>query len=110
MISYDDFSKIKIVLGEILSVERVEDSNKLLVLTVDMGEDDPRQIVSGISKFFPDIADLLGEKCLFVANLEPRNIMGFESQGMILAFLNEETGDFSLVCPDKDMPAGLRLG
>jgi methionyl-tRNA synthetase len=85
MISIDEFKKLEIKIGEIKSAESIEGSEKLLKLSVDMGEENPRQVVSGIAKFFPDPQTLVGRKCAFAANLEPRSIMGLESQGMILA-------------------------
>jgi methionyl-tRNA synthetase len=103
MITIDDFHKVEIRVGQIMSAERVPDTEKLIKLTVDFGlkptepaspalvleenpgEKDVRQIVSGIAEYFPDPEALVGKKCAFVANLEPRNIKGFESQGMIMA-------------------------
>ena len=94
-ISLEDFKKIDIKIGEILSAEKVPETDKLLKLAVDFGEEKPRQIISGISTFFPDLQVLVGKKCAFVANLEPRTIKGLESQGMILAVSGgEESGQF----------------
>jgi methionyl-tRNA synthetase len=85
-IAYDDFKKIEIKIGKILAVERIEKSEKLLKLTVYFLENNgPRQILSGIAKYFPNIEDLINKKCAFVTNLEPKPLMGFESNGMILA-------------------------
>lgn len=84
-ISIDDFKKLEIKIGLILNVEKIEGSEKLLKLSVDMGEENPRQIVSGVAKFFPDEQTLVGKKCAFASNLEPRKLMGLISQGMILA-------------------------
>ncbi len=112
MISIEDFQKIDIRVGKILSAEKVEGSNKLLKLSVDLGEERTRQIVSGIAKFFPDLDKLLEMKCMFVANLEPKTIYGLESEGMILAVSTDETmpddGEvkFSLLMPNPDMPLG----
>jgi methionyl-tRNA synthetase len=105
MISIDDFKKIEIKVGQILAVEKVPDTDKLLKLTVDMGEPNPRTIVSGIALYFPDIQVLAGKKCVFVANLEPRMLRGIESQGMILA-VSTEDGKFSLLEPNSEIPAG----
>ena len=107
IINYEDFSKLDIVLGEIKSVEIVEDADKLLKLTVDIGEDEPRQIVSGIRLFFEDPQELVGKKCPFLANLQPRVIRGLESQGMILAA--EQGGVFALFNPSNELPSGTRL-
>lgn len=114
MINIDDFKKIDIAVGEILSVEKIENSKKLLKLSVNLGEEKPRQIISGIARYFPDESKLVGKKCMFVANLEPRMINGLESQGMILAVSTDENipdaeeGKFSLIMPDQDIPAGTR--
>lgn len=105
MIPIDDFKKIEIKIGEILSAEKVPDTDKLLRLSVAMGEDVPRQIVSGIAMHFPDPSALVGKKCAFAANLEPRVIRGLESNGMILA-VSTEDGKFSLLEVSGDMPAG----
>ena len=105
MISIDDFKKIELKVGKILSVEKVLETDKLLRLSVDMGEEVPRQIVSGIAMYFPEIEVLVGKKCMFVANLEPRTIRGLESQGMVLA-ISTEDGKFSLLEPAEDIPAG----
>ncbi len=105
MITFEDFKKIEIRVGKILSAEKIPETDKLLKLSVDLGEPTPRQIVSGISMYFPDCSVLVGRKCMFVANLEPRTIRGFESQGMIFA-VSTEDGLFSLLSPDVDLPAG----
>ncbi|MCK9351662.1 MAG: hypothetical protein WCT49_03290 [Candidatus Paceibacterota bacterium] len=105
MINIEDFAKVEIKTGEILSVERVEGSVKLLKLSVNFGEEGPRQIVSGIAGYFPDISVLIGKKCAFCTNLEPRTILGLESNGMIMA-VSTDDGKFSLLEIGKDIPAG----
>ena len=107
MISYDDFTKIDIRAGKILSAEKIEGSEKLLKLMVDFAEEVPRQIVSGISKYFPDAQILVGKTAMFVTNLEPRMIFGFESNGMLFAVSTAE-GAFSLLEPDETIPPGTR--
>ncbi len=104
MVSIDDFKKLEIKIGKILSAEKVPETDKLLKLSVDMGEEAPRQIVSGISLYFPDPAALVGKKVAFAANLEPRTIRGLESQGMILAVSGEEF--FSLLETNESVPPG----
>ena len=88
--------------GQITQAEKVEDSNKLLRLQVDFG-DENRQVISGIAKYY-STEELLNKKLVFVTNLAVRKIMGLESQAMILA---ADVGG-SAVClqPDKDVPAG----
>ena len=107
MITIEDFQKIDIRVGKILSVEKVVDTDKLLKLSVDMGEENPRQIVSGIATYFPDCAVLVGKKCMFVANLEPRIIRGLESNGMLFA-LSDKDGHFSLLEPNEDISVGTK--
>lgn len=103
MISFEDFAKVEIRAGRILSAEPVEGSEKLLRLSVDFGEENPRQVLSGIAKFV-SVADLVGETCAFVTNLEPRKIMGLESQAMILAFSGDDF--FSLLKVPENVPPG----
>lgn len=111
MISYEDFKRVEIKAGKILAAEKIPETDKLLKLSVDFAEKDttgnpkPRQIVSGISFYFPDPQTLVGKTCMFVTNLEPRTIRGFESQGMILAVSVPEVG-FSLLEPNSSIPPG----
>jgi len=106
-ITIDEFKKVDIAVGLILTAEKIADTDKLLKLVVDLGEPTSRQVVSGISLYFPDPSVLVGKKAMFVANLEPRMIKGFESQGMILA-VSTEDGKFSLLSPTENVPAGTR--
>ncbi len=108
MISIDDFKKIELAVGKILSAEKIPDTDKLLRLSVDLAEEQPRQIISGISTYFPDPNVLIGKKCMFVANLEPRTIRGYESNGMILAVSTEDGENFSLLEPNDSIPVGVR--
>lgn len=107
MISFDDFAKIEVRAGKILSAEKIPDTDKLLKLSVDFAEEKPRQIVSGISLYFPDPAVLVGKTCMFVTNLEPRTIKGYESNGMLFAVSTPE-GAFSLLEPNSSIPPGTK--
>lgn len=104
MISFDDFKKLNIKIGKVVSAERVPDTDKLVRLMVDVGEEEFRQIVSGIAEY-AECASLVGRKFPFIINLEPRTIRGFESNGMILA-ISSEDGTFSFLEPSSDVPAG----
>lgn len=84
MITFDDFAKVELKVGKVLSAEPVEGSEKLIKLMVDIGEENPRQIFAGIVKFYTP-EELIGKNIIVVANLEPRKMMGSESQGMLLA-------------------------
>jgi|SRR3989344_291098 len=108
MISYEDFSKIEIRAGKIISAEKIPDTDKLLKLMVDFAELTPRQIVSGISAYFPDPAVLVGRTSMFVTNLEPRTIKGFESNGMLFALSTPEGESFSLLEPNSTIPLGTK--
>ncbi|RJP46199.1 MAG: methionine--tRNA ligase subunit beta [Armatimonadetes bacterium] len=83
MITIDDFLKLELKVGTVIQVEDVPGSDKLLRLMVDLGEEIPRQILSGIKQWYKP-EKLVGKQFIFIANLEPRQIMGMESQGMIL--------------------------
>lgn len=107
IISYADFAKLDIALGTIVSVAAIEGADKLLKLMVDVGEEKPRQILSGIKEYFEDIQVLVGKQCPFLLNLEPRIIRGLESQGMILASDTEEV--FTLLIPEVLLPSGTRV-
>jgi methionyl-tRNA synthetase len=104
MINYEDFKKVEMKVGEIKEVELVDGSEKLLKLKV-LFADEERQILSGIRKFFDDYNVLVGKKVPFVINLEPRKMMGLESQGMILA-VNDDEGNFSLLEVDNKIKSG----
>ena len=105
-INYDTWKKVEIKVGKILTVDRIEKSEKLLKLSVDFAEaSGPRQIVSGIAKYFPDITVLVNKKCAFVTNLEPKPLMGLESNGMVLAVGGGEE-PFSLFEVGNDVLVG----
>lgn len=104
MITIDDFKKVEIRAGKIISAEAIEGSEKLLKLSVDFGEENPRRVLSGIAKYIKP-EDLIGTVCAFVTNLEPRQMMGMESQAMIMAFSTDD-GKFSLLKIPDEIPIG----
>lgn len=102
MITYDDFRKLDIRIGTIVSAERVQGTDKLLKLEVDFGTE-KRQIIAGIAETYqPD--HLIGREIPVLLNLEPRRIRGIESQGMILAA--DADGAPILLHPDRQVPPG----
>lgn len=111
MINYDEFSKVELKVAKVLSAERVEGSDKLLKLQVDLGSEQ-RQIVAGIGKSY-EPEQITGKSIVIVANLEPRQLMGLKSQGMLLAASPEpvegaassDAGPVVLV-PDREVPPG----
>ncbi|MDO8490305.1 MAG: methionine--tRNA ligase subunit beta [bacterium] len=103
MITYDDFAKLELKLATVLTAVRVEGSEKLLHCTIDIGEEQPRTLVAGIGKrYTPE--ELIGTQIVVIANLEPRKLMGIESQGMLLA-TDDENGPV-LLRPDHAVPTG----
>lgn len=102
----DDFSKLEIRIGTVIAAEIVEGADKLYKLSVDLGESEPRQILSGIREYVTT-EDLIGRQFPFVANLAPRTIRGIVSNGMILAGNDSES--FALLNPSKPLANGTRL-
>lgn len=104
MVKIDDFLKIDIRVVEIKEAERVEGSEKLIKLKVDIGEGEERQIIAGVGKSY-EPENLINKKAIAIINLEPRKMMGLESQGMILA-TGDDLENISLLTPDKDVASG----
>lgn len=105
-ISYDDFMKMDLRVGEVKTAEKVEKSNKLIQMTVDTGLDQ-RTILSGIAKHFsPD--EMVGKKVVVLTNLAPRKIMGVESQGMLL-FAENADGALKSVTPFEEAENGATI-
>jgi methionine--tRNA ligase beta chain len=104
MITYDDFAKLEIKIGTILSAEKVEGADKLLKLQINLG-DEERQVVAGIAEWYSP-EELVGKQVPVLANLEPRKLRGVESQGMILA-----AGDKTAVLlhPEKKVSNGAKV-
>ena len=105
MINLEDFKKVDLRVGQIISAEKVAGSDKLLKLMLDEGLENPRQIIAGLGKSY-EAGDLIGEQVIFVANLEPRKLMGLESAGMILAVGAPEA---KIIKPEQAVANGLRL-
>lgn len=105
MINFEEFKKMEIRIGTIIEAQRVEGSEKLLRLKVDVGSEQ-RQILAGIGKAY-DPEALIGKQIPVVANLEPKTMMGFESQGMILAA--DGDGQPVLLHPDSQVPDGAQV-
>jgi methionyl-tRNA synthetase len=106
MVSIEDFAKIDLRVGTVVSAERVPGATKILKLTIDIGE---RQITtaSGIAQHYQP-EELVGRRVVVVANLQPAVIRGIESQGMILA-ASQEGGKTVLVAPAEGIPNGSKV-
>lgn len=109
-ITIDDFNKLDLVVGKVLSCEDHPNADKLLVFKVDIGEEEPRTIVSGIKKWYKP-EDLVGKNIIVVKNLKPVKMRGIESQGMLLSSETGEGEDLSLglLTTLQDMPAGSKV-
>jgi methionine--tRNA ligase beta chain len=105
MINFEDFEKVDLRIGKIITAEKVEESEKLVKMEVDFGEE-KRQVVAGIGKVYQS-EELIGKKAVFVVNLEPRVMMGLESQAMILAVKDEN--NMSVLIPEKEIILGSKI-
>ncbi len=108
-VSFEDFEKLDIRVGLIKDCQKVKKSKKLLQFTIDDGTGTDRTILSGIAAFYEDPSALIGKRILFVANFEPRKMMGIESQGMILSAVDFDES-LSVVTTSKDVKPGSQVG
>ncbi|KAB1443411.1 methionine--tRNA ligase [Pseudodesulfovibrio senegalensis] len=105
-IEFEDFQKLDLRVGTVLNVEKHPDADRLLLVRVDVGEDDPRQVVAGLAEFFaPD--DLVGRQVVLVANLKPRKLRKQLSQGMILAVKTDK--GMELLHPSGEVLPGSKV-
>jgi len=106
MITIDDFAKLELKVGKVVSCEAHPNADKLLVLKVDIGEGQPRQAVAGLRPWY-EPQSLVGRSVVFLANLEPAVLRGVESQGMLLAASDGKI--VSVVGPDADVKVGAKV-
>jgi len=107
-IEIGDFAKVDLRVGQVLTAERLPKSDKLLLLQIDLGEEKPRQILAGIAEYYAP-EKMVGRKVVIVANLKPRKLRGYESQGMVVAASYGEEGRPVIATFDEDVPNGARL-
>ena len=113
-ISYEEFKKMDIRVGTIREVEPVPETDKLLRCQIDFNEQDEennpklRQIISGIHEYYPDPQVLVGKQILYIVNLEPRKIKGFESNGMLMA-VDGIDGKPVFLTPEVEVSAGSKV-
>lgn len=101
-ISFADFQNLDLRVGRVLQAEKIPESRNLIRLKVDLGEKEPRNILAGIAEWYPP-EELENKSFIFVSNLEAKQMMGEESQGMILC------GDIdgkAVLIPTPDLPPG----
>lgn len=104
-ISFEDWSKLDIRIGKVLKAEKVEGTDKLMRLEIDIG-DEKRQVVAGIADVYK-IKEIIGKEIPILVNLEAKNIKGVESKGMVLAV--DVNGKPILLCPEKEVPVGSKV-
>ncbi len=107
-IAIDDFIKVELRAATVVEAERVPKADKLLRLQIDVGESEPRQILAGIAEYYQP-EEVVGRKIIIVANLAPRKMRGFESNGMLLAASVGEDGRPVLATFGEEVPNGTRL-
>ncbi len=113
MATIDDFLKLEFRVGTVVEAAEVEGSEKLLKLTVDCGEENHRTILSGIKQWYSP-NDIKGKQFVFIANLEPRTMMGIESQGMILTVDGDPSTNSGQskpipLIPQEQVPPGSKI-
>jgi methionine--tRNA ligase beta chain len=102
MITYDDFIKLDIRIGTVRAAERVQGTDKLIRLEIDLGEE-TRQVVAGMAHTYTP-QEFIGKQVPILVNLEPRKLRGIESQGMILAA--DVGGKPIMLIPEREVPPG----
>lgn len=108
-ITYADFAKVEFRIGEIVEAINVEESEKLIRLVVDFGEELGKKIVySGIRHWYSP-TDLLNKRTIFIVNMVPKKIMGEDSSAMIFAAEDEANDKLSILILEKEMPAGSKV-
>ena len=105
-IGIDDFAKVQMTVAHVLACQKVEGADKLLQFSLDVGEDQPRNVFSGIAKFYQP-EELTGKKVICVTNLAPRKMKFGISEGMILSA--EKDGQLQVVILPDDMKIGAKL-
>lgn len=103
IITIDDFKKLEIRIGKVISVEKIPGTDKLLKFIFNLGNE-KRQIIAGMAEFFDDYSELIGKEMPVLMNIEPRKYQGYESQGMIIAA--DVKGRPVLLHPENEIPPG----
>ncbi len=107
-ISFEEFKKLDIRIGTILTAESVPETDKLIHITVDIGQDEPRNIVAGLKDYYQP-EDMIGKQIAVIVNLAPRRMRGIMSNGMLLAASTEDFETVKLLTVDGTMPAGSKV-
>jgi len=106
-VKYEDWQKLDLKVAEILEVENIEGADKLYKLKIDLGTE-TRTLVAGLKQFYTK-DELEGKKCIVFTNLEPREIKGIESKGMILAVSNGDKSEVKLLSANGEIELGSKV-
>ncbi len=109
IVEYNDWSKLDLRVAGIKAVEDIDGADKLYKIILDVGEVGERIICAGIKEHYSK-DELVGKKIIYFSNLQPRKMRGIESQGMLLATSSEDDSKVILICPEKDVEKGVRVG
>ena len=103
MITFEDFKKLEIKIGKVISAEKVTNADELIKFVFDIGKE-KRQIMAGMAEFFDNPSELIGKEMPLLINIEPKKFKGYESHGMIIA--TDVGGKPILLHPEKEIPPG----
>jgi len=106
MISFQEFQKVEMRVGKVLSVDEHPNADKLMIVRVDVGEEGPRTLVAGLKDYYAP-ENMVGKLIVVVTNLEPARLRGVESNGMLLAA--QDNGNVVLLTLDRDIAPGARV-
>jgi methionyl-tRNA synthetase len=109
MMTIDEFGKVELRVATIKAAEPHPNADRLLVLKIDIGEPEERQLVAGIRAHYT-LEELVGKQIIVVANLQPATLRGMESQGMLLAATDNNSGNVIVLSPEKQVAPGSKVG
>ena len=107
IITFNEWGKLNLIVAEILEVEDIKGADKLLKLKIDLGTE-TRTLVAGLKQHYTK-QELEGKRIIVLTNLEPKTMKGIESQGMLLAAVNDDHSQIKLLQPDGAMPLGSKV-
>lgn len=107
IVTFDEWSKIDLRVGEILEIDDVAGADKLYKLKIDLGTE-TRTLVAGLKQYYQK-EDLEGKRCIIFCNLEPKKLKGIESKGMLLAAVNDDHSEVKLLQPDGSIELGSKI-
>jgi methionyl-tRNA synthetase len=108
IVSFDEWSKLDLRVGQIVKVEEIENADKLYKLTIDLGDFGKRIVCAGLKQHYGK-TDLLDKRIILFVNLNPRKMKGIESRGMILAAVNEKEDKVVFITPEDEIELGSKV-